>query len=131
MFSDVVKYFQYTQDSKSLYEALAILAIFLIFVFFIALYQWKKRKIEFQHFQYLLKDRGFEFAELKKLFNYLTSHNIEPHLILESEEIMERAAKACGMDVERVREKLGFNTSLLIKNFIKRQQELRKKWNKH
>ena len=93
-------------------------------------YSWRKRKVEFKHFQYLLKDRDIDKKDVKKLFDYLRRHRIEPHLLLENEHVMQKAVEACGLDMEEIREKLGFDTSSLIKHYIQRQQELRKKWNR-
>ena len=131
MFEEIARHFRYSQDSESIIKALAILAVFMLLFAIAALYySWRKRKVEFKHFQYLLKDREIDEKDVKRLFKYLKSHKIEPHLLLENEHIMQRAVEACGLDVDEMREKLGFDTSSLIKNFIKRQQELRKKWNR-
>ncbi len=132
MITEVVGYFKYSQDSKSLLIALAILAALMsILVLATLYYRWRDRKVEFKHFQYLLKNRDINEEAMKKLFSYLKRHDIEPHLLLESEHIMQKAVEACGLDLKEMREKLGFNTSSLVKRYIQHQQELRKKWNKH
>lgn len=132
MFEQISYYLHFSSANKSLLQALIILAIFVtLLIMSILYYSWRKRKIEFKHFEFLLKDRNISKEEMKRLFSYLKQHNIEYHLLLENEHVMHQAVKACGLDVEKIREKLGFDTSSLIKHYIERQKELRKKWNGH
>ncbi len=131
MFEQVTHYMHFSPHQKALLQAFIVLVVFVaIFLLSIVYYSWKKRRSEFKHFAYLLKDRDLSTKEMKKLFSYLKRHHIELHLLLESEHVMTQAVEACGLDKEKMKEKLGFNTSSLIKHYMERQQRLRKQWNR-
>lgn len=85
---------------------------------------------KFELFYFSIADRGISKSEAKKLFTYFKKHDIDPKMLLESEEIMEKAIKYAEFDLEEMRKKLGFDKKSLIENYLKHQEELRKKWNR-
>ena len=102
---------------------------FLLIIFLIIYYQFKKRKLYYRHFVLLMKDRSLEEAQLRCLFRYVYKHDFKPEILLESEKILEEAIRYCGLDEKEIKKKMGFDQRSLIHDFIKRQEELRRKWN--
>jgi len=90
---------------------------------------YRTRQVEFNHFVAMLADRELEEDEIKKLFKALKKTKKEPHLLLESEEVMKEVVKVAKLDEKKLRVKLGFDTDSLIEKFLKQQEELRKIWN--
>ncbi|MRJ03030.1 MAG: hypothetical protein GXO19_00125 [Epsilonproteobacteria bacterium] len=110
--------------------ALLILGgIALITLFALWYMRFQRRREQYRLFSSMLASRDFEEWEVRRLFNYLHRRHIDLNLILESESVARSAAKGAGLDEEKTLERLGFNTGALIKRFLERQKELRKKWN--
>ncbi|BCD62315.1 hypothetical protein NitYY0826_C1191 [Nitratiruptor sp. YY08-26] len=130
MFEEIARNFKFSKDNETLLISLGILVVLIIlFVAIMLYYNYLQKKAEFKHFTFLIGERNIAKDDMKRLFNYLTKHKIDPKLILESEEVMERAVKGAGLDLAEMREKLGFDKGSLIKRYLERQEELRKKWN--
>ena len=104
-----------------------------LFLFIVALWyqSYSRKKQEYNFFRHLLADRELTETEIYKLYKALKKLKKELHLILESEEVMKEAARVAGLSEDELRVKLGFDTDSLVQQFLKRQQELRKKWNAH
>jgi len=92
------------------------------------LYFWRRRQ-RYRLFLHRLSGRGVDTAALRCLFRYLERHKLQTSLLLESEAVARSAAKACGLDEEELLKKLGFDTRELVRQFLQRQRQLRKKWN--
>ncbi len=122
--------FKFGNDTHALTLSLITLGAFFLVALGAALYyRYTKIKEEYNHFKFLLAGRDIPEWQLKKLFRYLRKHDIEPSLILESEQVVANAAAATGIDKEELSKKLGFDKESLLQEFLKRQEELRKKWN--
>lgn len=122
--------FRFTPDSEALLLSLAALGVFLLILLLAILYyRYTKIKSQYNSFKFLLSGRDIPEWQLKKLFRYLRKRDIEPSLILESEQVVHEAAAATGIDEEELLKRLGFDKESLLQDFLKRQEELRKKWN--
>ncbi len=108
---------------------MALGAFFLVALGAAIYYRYAKIKEEYHRFKFLLSGRDIPEWQLKKLFRYLRKRDIEPSLILESEQVVHEAAAATGIDEEELLKRLGFDKESLLQEFLKRQEELRKKWN--
>jgi antitoxin component of RelBE/YafQ-DinJ toxin-antitoxin module len=110
--------------------ALALLGGLILLVLLATIYMYYKRKEErFKLFSHMLAGRELSESEIRCFFRYLARKKIPLELILESEAIAKETLQHCGVNEEEGLRKLGFDTSDLVKKFLKRQQELRKKWN--
>ncbi len=130
---DLLKNFRFNTQSGfeqniffgSLFLALLILTVAAGFIYL----AYTKKKERYKIFKSHMHNRGFSEEELKKMFGYLYKTGIEPSLILENKELAKRALKAANLDLEESLKKLGFDKDELIKRYLQKQKELRKKWN--
>ena len=131
---DITKAFKFNQGqvwNTELQLALAILlAITLLVILAIFYLRYTQKKQRYKLFLHEMSPRGFEEWEIKRIFNYLHKHDIDSKLFLESEKVATEVIHACSLDKERSLKRLGFDTEDLIKRFLQKQQELRKKWNR-
>ncbi len=100
MYGEFVKNFKFSEDSESFLLSLTIFGVMVVVVVLLMLYyKHMQRRSQFRHFLHLLAGRDIEQQDIKKLFNYLYKHKIEPKMILESEEVMERKelSKSAGL----------------------------------
>ena len=128
---DITKAFKFNQGqvwNSELQLALAILlAITLLVILAIFYLRYTQKKQRYKLFLHEMSPRGFEEWEIQRIFNYLTKHNIDSKLFLESEKVATEVIHASSLDEERSLKRLGFDTEDLIKRFLQKQQELRKK----
>ncbi len=90
----------------------------------------QKRLLRLKQFSLPMKEHGFSQEELTIIFNYFWKRQKDPMLLLEKEEWVDAICHDLHLDCENLKKRLGFDREYLIKQFEKRQEELRKKWNR-
>jgi hypothetical protein len=125
-----MKFTQKQLLTPELLLALSILGGFALLVLLLAVVlYYKKREAQFRLFRYMLSGRDLSDSEIRCFFRYLKRHDIPLELILENETVAKEALEHCGIDEKEGLRKLGFDMGDLVKKFLQRQRELRKKWN--
>jgi len=115
---------------QDLYLVLGVLGGFFLLLLFIALYlRYEKKKRKYKHFVMVMNHRDLSETQLRCLFRYVYKHDFKPEILLESEKVLEEAIRFCDLDEKEIKKKMGFDQRSLIHDFIKRQEELRRKWN--
>ncbi len=110
--------------------ALALLGGLVVLVIAAMVYlRYKKKKERYTLFLHMLSGRELQEGTIRCFFHYLTKRGIALELILQSEAVAKETLRHCGVDEEEGLRKLGFDTGELVKKFLQRQKELRKKWN--
>ncbi len=118
------------QSTSDLLLVLGILGGFFLLLLFIALYlRYEKKEREYRHFLMVMSHRELNEVQLRCLFRYVYKHGFKPEILLESAKVLEEAIRHCNLDENEIKKKLGFDQRSLIHDFIKRQEELRRKWN--
>ncbi len=119
-----------SESTQDLILVLAILGGFFLLLLLIGVYlRFDRKRREYKHFVVVMGHRDLSEPELRCLFRYVYKHALKPEILLESEKVLEEAIEFCGLRKEDVKKKLGFDQQSLIHDFIKRQEELRRKWN--
>ncbi len=117
-------------STQDLVLVLAILGGFFLLLLLVAVYlRFDKKRREYKHFLVVMSHRDLSESEMRCLFRYVYKRGFKPEILLESEKILGEAIAFCGLKKEEIKKKMGFDQQSLIHDFIKRQEELRRKWN--
>ncbi len=117
-------------SASELWLVVGVMGFFLFLLISLALYlRYQRRRSLFQHFKMLYLHRGLDEKEMRCLFRFVEKRGYDPQILLESQKVAHEAIVWCGLDEGLMMKKLGFDTQSMIHDFLKRQEELRKKWN--
>lgn len=84
----------------------------------------------YKHFHHVLAQRGLDDRTIKRLFKFINKHNYTLELLLSNEQLVHKACQEYGLDEDEVKKKLGYDRKALLEEYMKRMEQMRKRWNR-